>query len=263
MQRAKGFTLIELLVVIAVIALLLAILLPAVQRVRRLAKAAVCRATLRQWALVWEMYTEENNSKFPRYTTERDGGLTAVDWRAELEGLYSNDRRILLCPMTTKTFEEGANQAKYAITVDSIWGRRSSYAVNGWILDRGAVARGKTVNPRDWGTPNVPNAYTVPIMGDSCWWHRSGPDPNDRPPLYDGEPPAGKAPISEMRIFCIDRHDGAIDVLFMDSSVRKVGLKKLWTLKWHRNYDTAGSWTRAGGVEPVDWPPWMRRFKDY
>ena len=95
MRRAKGSTLIELLVVIAVIALLLAILLPVVQRVRRLAKAAVCRATLRQWALVWEMYTEENNFKFPRYGTQRGGGLTAVDWRAELEGFYSNERVVL------------------------------------------------------------------------------------------------------------------------------------------------------------------------
>jgi hypothetical protein len=22
-------------------------------------------------------------------------------------------------------------------------------------------------------------------------------------------------------------------------------------------------WTKAGGVKPEDWPPWMRRFKDY
>jgi hypothetical protein len=42
-----------------------------------------------------------------------------------------------------------------------------------------------------------------------------------------------------------------------------VGLKGLWTLKWSRDFDTAGRWTRAGGVQPEDWPDWMRRFKDY
>ena len=52
-------------------------------------------------------------------------------------------------------------------------------------------------------------------------------------------------------------------MLFMDWSVRKVGLKELWTLKWNRNFDTAGPWTKAGGVKPEDWPEWMRRFKDY
>jgi len=38
----RGFTLIELLVVIAIIALLMAILMPALMRVKKQAKAAVC-----------------------------------------------------------------------------------------------------------------------------------------------------------------------------------------------------------------------------
>jgi hypothetical protein len=49
----------------------------------------------------------------------------------------------------------------------------------------------------------------------------------------------------------------------MDWSVRKVGLKELWTLKWYRQFDIANPWTRAGGVKPEDWPEWMRNFKDY
>jgi len=42
-----------------------------------------------------------------------------------------------------------------------------------------------------------------------------------------------------------------------------VGLKQLWTLKWHRQYNTCGEWTKAGGIQPDDWPPWMRGFRDY
>lgn len=49
----------------------------------------------------------------------------------------------------------------------------------------------------------------------------------------------------------------------MDFSVRKAGLKELWTLKWHRSYDTAGTWTKAGGVNPDAWPKWMKRYRDY
>jgi len=63
--------------------------------------------------------------------------------------------------------------------------------------------------------------------------------------------------------FCINRHNGHINGLFLDWSVRKVGLKELWTLKWSFDFDTAGPWTRAGGVQPEDWPEWMRNFKDY
>jgi len=59
------------------------------------------------------------------------------------------------------------------------------------------------------------------------------------------------------------RDDGGINFVFLDWSVRKVGLKELWTLKWDREFDTAGPWTKAGGVRPGDWPEWMRRFKDY
>jgi hypothetical protein len=45
--------------------------------------------------------------------------------------------------------------------------------------------------------------------------------------------------------------------------VRKVGLKEFWTLKWNQDFNTAGPWTKAGGVQPKDWPHWMRKFKDY
>jgi prepilin-type processing-associated H-X9-DG protein len=71
------------------------------------------------------------------------------------------------------------------------------------------------------------------------------------------------SPPAVQRGVCINRHDGFVNGLFLDWSVRKVGLKELWTLKWHRDFDTAGPWTKAGGVKPEDWPQWMRRFKDY
>jgi hypothetical protein len=51
--------------------------------------------------------------------------------------------------------------------------------------------------------------------------------------------------------------------LFGDASVRRTGLKELWTLKWHKEFDTSNRWTKGGGVQPEDWPQWMRRFKDY
>jgi hypothetical protein len=49
----------------------------------------------------------------------------------------------------------------------------------------------------------------------------------------------------------------------MDWSVRKTSLKELWTLRWHKNFDIRGAWTKAGGVQQSDWPEWMSKFKDY
>jgi prepilin-type processing-associated H-X9-DG protein len=78
--------------------------------------------------------------------------------------------------------------------------------------------------------------------------------------VYEGQPPPKTEPSKGM---CINRHNGHINALFFDWTVRKVGLKELWTLKWYREYDTTGPWTKAGGVQPEDWPQWMRNFKDY
>ena len=47
-MRKKGFTLIELLVVIAIIAMLLAILMPALNRVKKIAQRVVCGTNLKQ-----------------------------------------------------------------------------------------------------------------------------------------------------------------------------------------------------------------------
>ena len=71
------------------------------------------------------------------------------------------------------------------------------------------------------------------------------------------------SPRNHMARCCINRHGEAVDCLFLDGSARKVGLKALWTLKWHRKFVTTGPWTSAGGVLPSDWPEWMRDFKDY
>jgi hypothetical protein len=39
------------------------------------------------------------------------------------------------------------------------------------------------------------------------------------------------------------------------SSARKVGLKELWWLKWHKGFDL--------NADPPVWPAWMENFKDY
>ena len=106
-QKAKGFTLIELLVVIAIIALLMAILMPALQRVRKQARAIACQSNLHQWAIIFEMYTGQNDGFFWSGDFVGDG-WEQYCWTEPLRSYYSNDEKMRLCPMAMKFREEGA-----------------------------------------------------------------------------------------------------------------------------------------------------------
>ena len=134
---------------------------------------------------------------------------------------------------------------------------RLSYGLNAWLFDEKyfSVLRRRPIFPRY--SPNIlllKGGANIPLLLDSmtpCGL----PDDWVPPPHCEGD--------TRMGGFCINRHNEYINGLFLDWSVRKVGLKELWKLKWHLEFDTAGPWTRAGGVQPSDWPQWMRGFKDY
>lgn len=287
MGKRSGFTLIELLVVIAIIALLMAILLPALQRARKQAKAVICQAHLKQWATALSSYTEENNGRFP------DGGESAAiyllrtpfcrdDDPSRLVTLHNRveTKGIACCPVAAKV-DRNRVRSTYIITTrvnyftwptaqvrngstSEPWEAEKpgpsflcSYGFNEWLLTplRGPLSQAAS----SWyvNVSSLKGRFAIPVLL-GCSMPSARPEENEGPPVD-----LSHAYLSEMARFCLDRHNGYTNGLFLDWSVRKVGIKELWALKWHRSYNTAGPWTKTGGIKPGDWPEWMRRFTDH
>jgi prepilin-type processing-associated H-X9-DG protein len=146
------------------------------------------------------------------------------------------------------------------------WGHHlydyGSYGVNRYVYNTPEIdARGGPVsdsiwsNPnrrlRNWKTTGHRGSANIPVVAD-CNWVGGNPSHIDRP-LADVE--------GNMSHFAIDRHSGTINICFMDWSVRRVGIKCLWTLKWHRVFETCNAWTACGGVRESDWPAAWKKYK--
>lgn len=282
--NSRAFTLIELLVVIAVIAVLMAVLLPAFSRVRKHTKSVVCRSHLKQWGMAMALYLEDNEGRFPRVGANENGVqgtlslLRGIHVGSQIDpnapGRYHGVRTegIACCPMANKGNGPGSFTT---VSSDVLWmeGKlgatfapweitrpgppfRMSYGLNNHVFSHSFDGPGVL------GTFSL---YTdifslkrrdgIPLLLDAVSPTVSLP--------FESVPPPPREPSGSAGEICINRHEGTLNSLFLDWSVRSVGLKELWTLKWHLQWDTRGRWTKAGNVQPEDWPEWMRGFKDY
>jgi prepilin-type N-terminal cleavage/methylation domain-containing protein/prepilin-type processing-associated H-X9-DG protein len=275
MKRRRAFTLIELLVVIAIIALLMGILMPSLQKARKIARATTCRSNVKQWGFIFQMYAQDHESRLPQSIA--GGGLTSQQAYWMMATLsYYHDKKIRLCPATKIVRDQPVNRSHGGTlaawgpfdpaTADNWWADfdTGSYGLNEWCAcpPAGATSYWGFAASDAWRTVDARGAARVPLFLDCVYidvFPRAENTPlAQEPPPYDWDNSWGDWGSQALRLVCLDRHDGGINMVFLDGNVGKVPLRALWRLKWHRSFDVNNPMTQPD----APWPDWLRRYRD-
>jgi len=155
-------------------------------------------------------------------------------WFNALRPYYRDNWGMLACPTATRPMENAGDWGTFKAYYLNLPmpGRKEnrvicSYGINSWtdymLKDRSGAHTRKL--EYFWKNVNdVKGTNNNPVFGDSTHFD-AWPRCFDEPPAYPDEFGIGnKGTSNEMKHFCINRHDGFVSLLFMDWTVRKVGL---------------------------------------
>jgi prepilin-type N-terminal cleavage/methylation domain-containing protein len=280
MNKKRAFTLIELLVVIAIIALLMSILMPALAKVRKQAMSVVCRSRMKQWGTIFSMYTGDNDGYFHAREVGTDAGYRNF-WHMVYKPWYK-DPKMRFCPTAENPSLKTGPFGTWNVAKGGTW-NPEAYPIPG----EGDNQTGTRTPTGSFGMNRyVENMKGGTFTNDPAFFRRADVKGGDKAPVLldcqyvyywdltngNAAPPAKNGDFSnDFQSICIDRHMGYNNVVFLDLSARKTGLKELWTLKHSKMADTCGPWTICGFKGDkikckAAWDleaPWMSKMPEY
>ncbi|MHC4465997.1 MAG: hypothetical protein ACYSYW_05530, partial [Planctomycetota bacterium] len=257
--------------------------------VRDQAKDSMCQQRLQQWAVMYSMYADEWDGKlmgwndYSWWTHPSSGDHFVEHAWVYLMYFYARDFEIYLCPTAIDLWAVSDNfqspraawDFEYINFMDAstelLWYYQQgtpqdpiyshgSYNKNDWITD-GLDYKGSHYfrNVRVKGTARIP------LIGDGNFAGGF--------PLAEDEPADtrlhGPVDGDETNRWNLDRHNLSVNLTFLDWSVRKVGLRQLWEIRWNSQKTSTGasSWGNLNVVpdwnDRLQWPEWMRNSKNY
>lgn len=246
----RGFTLVELLVVIGIIALLISILLPSLQMTWKHARTIRCAANLRQFQAAYMAYFVESKGSLYYYK------LNSYDesWLGMLEK-WGVKGRVLLCPEASEPMKStwkgtsafawnGLNGASLGAVYKSATEYRvSSYGHNGWLyIASPGQAADAAFFKQTWGkhTTQINLPGQTPAFFDStwidCWPVQPSTMPANLSGIFDIGSPTNVSMDQMCWRFLINRHNKAVNIAFMDGSVRRIDLADTFQLRWSKTW---------------------------
>lgn len=244
MCKRKGFTLIELLMVIAIIALLMAVLMPALNKAKQLARTMVCRSNLKQYGIALSMYLNDNEGYFPNpewWLCKKEPGQTHPTygpfsvpdgwkpggqmWR------YLKMADFHLCPtsrVVCRRIGWPAEQGKWSYCQNGVLGARDADGnpseMPGWVSKASEVKRPATTcsyteenPPSADGTSLVPELYFHTI--NWAFYPHDSMGAGDGLATYH-KPPRGDITKGKANAVFLDNHVEEVDEWDKDKKAR-------------------------------------------